>query len=68
MRRVREERRLIALNQMTEPRQGECGWDQQQPDDPVEPDHNHGRETDGNGNHVQRAVDGMVVCPVVVRI
>jgi len=65
---ISQERGLIALDQMAEPRQRECSRDQQQSDDPVEPDHDDRRKSDRDRNQVQSAVYGMVVRAVIVRI
>jgi hypothetical protein len=64
--RVSEECRLVAFNQMPQPGQGESRRNQQQPDDPVEPDDDQGGKANRNGDHVQRTIDGMIVCAVVM--
>src|SRR5262249_5850051 len=61
-------RRLVALNEMSEPGQGECSWDQQQGDDPVKPDDDQGRKSDRNCNKMQCAIYRMIVCAVVMRV
>ena len=64
--RVSEECRLVAFNQMPQPRQGESRWDQQQANDPVEPHDHNGRKANRDGNHVQRPVHRMIVSAVVM--
>ena len=66
MDRIGEERRLISFDQMAEPCQRERGGNQQQANDPVKPDYDKRRESDRNGNHVQRAIYRMVVRAVIV--
>jgi hypothetical protein len=64
--RVSEERRLVALDQMAEPSQGESCRDQQQPNDPVEPHNHNRRKANWDGNHMQRPIYGMIVRAVVM--
>lgn len=66
MNRIGEKRRPVSFDQMAESGQTKRGGDEQQPNDPVEPDDNNGREPDGNGNHVQRPVYWMGMRVVVV--
>src|SRR5581483_9683635 len=53
---------------MPDPRQGECSWNQQQGNNPVEPDDNNRRKADGNCDQVQGPVHGMIMHIVVVRV
>ena len=65
---VAEESGLIAFNEMSKPRQRERRRDQKQSYNPMKPDHDQRRETDGNGDHVKRTVDRMIVCSVVMGV
>jgi len=56
MRGIREKCGPVAFDQVAEPRQRESSWDEQQRNDPVEPDHNHRREADWDGDQVERTV------------
>ena len=66
MNRIGEKRRPVSFDHMTESGQTKGSGDQQQPNDPVEPNDNDGREPDGNGNHMQRSVYRMGMRVVVV--
>src|SRR5260221_456074 len=68
MRGIGEKRRLVAFDQMPEPGQSESSWNEKQCDDPVEPDHNHRREANWDGDQMQRTVYRMIVCAVVMRV
>jgi hypothetical protein len=68
MRWVGEEGGRVAFDEVADPRQGEGGRDQKQSHDPVKPDHDQRREADRDGDHVKRAVDGMIVCAVVMGV
>ena len=68
MNRIGEKGGLIAFDEMAEPGEGECGGNEQEADDPVEPDHDDGREANGNGDHVKGAVDWVVMRAIVVRV
>ena len=61
MYRIGEERGLISFDEMAKPGQRKSSGDEQQSDDPVEPNDNDRRETDGNGNQVQGAVNGVIM-------
>jgi len=65
---IREKRRLVAFNEMSQPCEREGGGNEEQGNDPMPPDDDHGRETYGDRDHVQGAVNGMVVRAVVVRV
>jgi len=66
--RVGEKCRLVAFDEMSEPCQCESGGDQKESDDPVKPDNNKGRESDGDCDQVQRAVHRVVMRAIVVRV
>ena len=53
--------RLVAFDQVPEPSEGKRRGNQQQGDDPVKPDHDDRREANGNGDHVQGAINGVAV-------
>ncbi len=68
MHRIREKSRLIALDDMPQPRERERRGNQQQADNPMKPDHNQGRKPDWNRDQMQRAVYRMIVRAIVMRI
>jgi hypothetical protein len=65
---IREKSWFIAFDEVSQPCQRKCGWDQQQGDHPMPPDNDHGRKTDRNRDHVQGTVDWMAMRAVVVRV
>jgi len=66
MRRIRQKCRLIPFDQVPQPGQRESCRNEQQPDDPVKPDDNDGREADRDRDHVQRTIERMIVRAVVM--
>ncbi len=59
---------FIAFNQMSQPCQCKCGRDEQQSDDPMKPDDHNRREPDRYGDHVQGAINRMIVGTVVMGV
>ena len=65
---IREKGWFIAFDEVSQPCQRKCSRDQQQCDNPMPPDNEHGREADRNRDHVQGTVDWMAMRTVVVRV
>lgn len=68
MDRISEKGGLVAFDQMSQPRQRKRRGNQRQGDHPMPPDNDHGRESDRDCDHMQGAIDWMVVCAVIVRV
>ena len=66
--RIIKKCRLVAFDQVPEPSEGKRRGNQQQGDDPVKSDHDDRREANGNGDHVQGAINGVAVRTVIMRI
>ena len=63
-----QERGFVAFDQMTQPRQGKGRRNEEQGDQPMPPNHDDGRESDRDGDHVEGPIDRLVMRAVVVRI
>src|SRR4051812_37832922 len=68
MNRIGQESRLVALNEVSEPGERKGEGYQEEADDPVIPDHSQRREAHGYGDHVQGAIERVVVRAVVMRV
>src|SRR5581483_2326152 len=68
VRGIGEERGLVALNEMADPRHGKCQRNQQHTNDGMKPHYKQRREARWNSQHVQRAIHRMIVGMVIMRI
>jgi len=59
---------FIAFNQMSEPGQCKCCWDEHESNDPMKPDDHNRSEPDRYGDHVQGAINRMIMGFVVMGV